>query len=100
MAQFLDDELNGKHKKEEDSSAKEKKTDTTKEEKKSEKKVEKSINGKKESDGESKKKKVIKSIHRNGRSGKNTTSPSNSDNDILEGEHQPLFISKKQTETS
>jgi len=64
------------------------------------KKVEKSINGKKESDGESKKKKVIKSIHRNGRSGKNTTSPSNSDNDIVEGEHQPLFISKKQTETS
>jgi len=103
MAKFLDDEMNGKNnEKSEETSAKKspstkkEKKDTTKEEKKSEKKVEKSINGKKECDCESKKKKVIKSVHRDNRFGKktkdadsseDTTPPSDSDNDILEGVH-------------
>merc|ERR1712086_1017023 len=75
MAKFLDDEMNGKNKK------------------KSGKKVEKSINSKKESDGESKKKKVIKSVNRDNRFGKKTkdadsskdaSSSSNDDDDVLE----------------
>jgi hypothetical protein len=117
MAKFLDDELNGKNKVADTSAkeapsvkgtTKEEKKVTTKEEK-SEKKVTKSINGKKESDGESKKKKVIKSVHRDDRFGKKTkdanstedaSSPSNNDDDILDGVHQPIFISKKQAEKS